>query len=283
MSKYRQLTDAEADVILHKGTEAPYSGEYTDFTQKGTYYCKQCSAPLYRSEDKFHSGCGWPSFDDEIPEAVKRIPDKDGRRTELVCNQCGGHLGHVFNGEGFTPKNSRHCINSISLIFKEESEKSSADAWFAGGCFWGVEHLLQQIPGVISAISGYMGGSVKNPTYHQVCTGTTGHTEAVRVIYNPSIIDYESLARHFFEIHDPTQLNHQGPDRGPQYRSAVFVENDPERQIIIKLIEELKGNGFNPVTEINEYVTFYPAEKYHQDYYERRKSEPYCHSRIKRF
>ena len=118
--KLNKLTEFEKYVIIYKGTEKPYSGKYEDFNDPGTYVCKQCDAPLYRSDDKFNSHCGWPSFDDEIKDAVKHIPDADGRRTEIVCAKCGAHLGHIFLNEGYTQKNRRHCVNSVSLKFIPE-------------------------------------------------------------------------------------------------------------------------------------------------------------------
>lgn len=279
-----KLTPEEERVIIHKGTETPFTGEYYKHKEAGTYTCKQCGAPLYRSSDKFDSGCGWPSFDDEIPGAVKRTTDADGMRTEITCAKCGGHLGHVFEGERFTEKNVRHCVNSISLNFVPASQEVKTEkAYFAGGCFWGTEYLLEQVEGVISTRVGYMGGKTRNPTYKEVCYENTGHAEAVEVVFDPTKTDYEKLARYFFEIHDPTQLNRQGPDVGDQYRSAVFYVDETQKQIAEKLIKILKDKGYKVVTEVTKAGEFFEAEKYHQDYYNYTGKEPYCHFYQKRF
>lgn len=281
---YRKLTAEEARVILNKGTEAPFAGEYNNFYEKGNYHCKQCDALLYRSENKFSSHCGWPSFDDEVPGAVKRKTDADGRRVEILCANCDAHLGHVFEGEGFTDKNVRHCVNSISMVFipvKATSELQKA--WFAGGCFWGVEYYFENKPGVKSVVSGYMGGHTDNPTYKEVCSGNTGHLEVVEISYDATKVSYEDLAKLFFEIHDPTQANGQGPDIGAQYLSAVFYNAPEEKETVQRLINILKGKGYDVVTKLIPASTFWKAEDYHQDYYEKTGKTPYCHAWEKKF
>jgi len=278
------LTREEEAVIVHKGTERPFTGKYNKFFEKGTYVCRRCNAPLYVSDSKFASSCGWPSFDDEITGAVRRETDADGSRTEILCAKCGGHLGHVFAGERLTPKNVRHCVNSVSMSFVPAVPGSgSAKAYFAGGCFWGVEHLFQQKDGVQAAVSGYMGGTTRSPSYREVCEGDTGHLEAVEVTYDPARVDFRELAKYFFEIHDPTQANGQGPDIGQQYLSAVFCNNAEEQKTAKELIGILKGKGYNVVTKVLPANTFWKAEEYHQDYYAKKRGTPYCHAYKKRF
>jgi len=207
----------------------------------------------------------------------------------------------VFIGEGYTQKNTRHCVNSASIVFRTTEEMKQAAkaqaaapvapgakpttdvAIFAGGCFWGVEHFFDKAPGVISATSGYTGGSTKNPTYEDVCTDRAGHAEAVKVVYDPTQTSYEALARLFFETHDPTTVNRQGPDAGTQYRSAIFYMNDQQKKIAEKLIKQLRDKGYKVVTEVEPASTFYPAEEYHQDYMDKHPGQPDCHIFTPRF
>lgn len=280
--KYNNLTQDEKYIIEQKGTEYRFSGIYNDFYEEGVYLCKKCNAPLYKSEDKFKSSCGWPSFDDEIVGAIKKVPDADGRRVEIVCQKCGGHLGHIFEGEGFTSKNIRHCVNSLSLNFKSKKENLKK-AYFAAGCFWGVEFLFQKQIGVLEVVSGYMGGDIENPTYKIVCSGFSGHLEVVEVVFDESIVSYETLAKLFFEIHDFTQTNGQGPDIGTQYLSAIFYCDENQKNIAEELIEQLKKKAYKVATTLRPKVKFYKAESYHQNYYNKSGKTPYCHSYRKVF
>jgi peptide methionine sulfoxide reductase msrA/msrB len=286
-TKRNELSPEEKRVIVNKGTERPFTGKYLDNKEKGTYTCKWCDSPLYLSSDKFDSHCGWPSFDDEIDGAVTRTPDPDGMRTEITCSNCGGHLGHVFLGEGFTDKNTRHCVNSISLNFvpaaEEEKQDLTETAIFAGGCFWGVEHLFKSADGVLETEVGYIGGHKANPTYEEVCSHTTGHAETLKVVFDPQVTNFREMAKLFFEIHDPTQVNRQGPDIGDQYRSEIFYTSEKQKRVSEELIEILEGKGLKVATKVTSASTFWPAERYHQDYYSKTGGRPYCHIYTKRF
>lgn len=166
-----------------------------------------------------------------------------------------------------------------------QAEHSGAQevGYFAGGCFWGVEHFLEQMPGVIAVESGYMGGATEAPSYDAVSSGDSGHAETVRVSFDPQVVTYEAVARRFFEIHDPTEVDRQGPDVGTQYRSAVFVTGPQQRTAVEGLIGELTANGYAVATKIHEAGQFWPAETYHQNYYARTRKTPYCHTPVARF
>lgn len=279
--EYNLLTPEEERVIIHKGTERPFSGKYHDQKIPGFYTCKRCDAPLYRSQDKFDPGCGWPSFESDITGATKREIDADGIRIELLCARCGAHLGHMFEGEGLTVRNIRHCVNSISMNFVPIEQ--TRRAIFASGCFWGPDYFFQQARGVLQTTVGYIGGHTENPTYKEVCTGTTGHAEAVEVIFDTEKLSYEELVKLFFETHDPTQENKQGPDIGEQYRSEIFYLNEEQRETAQKLMDILRGKGYKLATRLTKASTFWKAEDYHQDYYMKKYETPYCHTYTKRF
>lgn len=282
--KLKSLMPEVAHVIKDKGTEARFS--YYEETEKkqGSYICRGCGVALFRSENKFNAGCGWPSFDDEIPNAIQREADEDGRRTEIMCAHCGAHLGHVFTGEKFTQKNRRHCVNGCAIEFVADKTVAQTDeAIVAGGCFWGVEHLFKQLPGVLLTEVGYIGGTIDHPTYEQVCSHATGCVEAVRVVFDLEKISYETILKYFFEIHDPTQKNGQGPDIGSQYLSQLFYFDDAQKKIADSVMGELKKKGFSLSTQLKPIEIFWPAEKYHQQYYEKNQKAPYCHRYTKRF
>ena len=276
------LTPEQARILLRAGTEPAFCGTLLDNKLEGTYACRLCGLPLFSSEHKFNSGTGWPSFHSPYdPDHIEEVRDTSHGmvRVEIRCARCAGHLGHVFE-DGPRPTGLRYCLNSESLEFFETGQDlpersrpvATQTAYFAGGCFWGVEDRFQQIPGVIDAVSGYQGGSVTDPTYRQVCNGDTGHAESVMVTFDPARVSYNELLTWFFKFHDPTQLNRQGPDYGTQYRSAIFASTPEQLDQARAFVESQQGNhrfrGRRVVTQVVEPgQVFYPAEDYHQDYH----------------
>lgn len=277
MIKTASLTDKVLHIVKEKGTEKEFSGEYDDFEESGTYLCRQCGLALFRSKMKFRSSCGWASFDEEIPGALTR-------RVEILCSRCGAHLGHAFEGEGYTEKNLRYCVNSLGLDFVTDLEVyDTEEAIFAGGCFWGIEYYMQQLPGVLKTEAGYTGGHLKNPTSNDVMFNSTGHCEAVRVVYNPTRISYETLAKYFFEIHHFSPWDANGPPRPQLYQSAIFYYTDEQKQIAEKLINELEKLAYAVETKVLPVSPFWRAAAFDQHYYQRRGTPAECHRYEKKF
>ena len=274
------LTAEEARVILRSGTEPAFCGNLLDNKLDGTYTCRLCSLPLFASNAKFDSGSGWPSFFQPYdPQHIREVHDTSHGmvRTEIQCARCTGHLGHVFR-DGPPPTGLRYCLNSVSLEFYSDNDLperarpiETHAAYFAGGCFWGIEDRFQIVPGVLDAVSGYQGGHLADPSYKEVCYTDTGHAESVKVIYDPSVVSYETLLDEFFAMHNPTQRNGQGVNIGTQYRSAIFADNDAQFDAATKKIAELQESaryrGREIVTELNRSAPFWKAEEYHQDFH----------------
>ena len=302
-AEWKGFLSPEAYRVMREGrTERPFSGAYNDLWEDGLYVCAGCGTPLFRSDAKYDHGTGWPSFTSPVDE--KNLVYKDDfslivKRIEVRCAACGAHLGHVFD-DGPAPTFLHYCINSSALRFvpagrdepvagpgpargtarppkkggaaAAKERPATETATFAAGCFWGVELKLGQIPGVLSTLVGYTGGHTADPTYEDVCTGKTGHAEAVQVVFDPAWVSYEELVRRFFEIHDPTQVDRQGPDVGSQYRSAIFAHGQEQKRTAEKVMAAVRSAGTLAAplaTELAEAGAFYPAEGYHQKYFEK--------------
>ncbi len=301
--KKKNLTPMQIRVTQECGTEPPFNNEFWNNKKAGIYVDIVSGEPLFSSLDKFDSGTGWPSFTKPLEDAniIARADNSLGmNRVEVRSKKANSHLGHVFD-DGPRPTGQRYCINSAALRFipaedlvKEgygeyqklfNKQKANSDdskyemATFAAGCFWGVESCFKQQKGVIETTVGYTGGTYPNPTYRDVCTGITGHAEAVQIKYDPKIVSYEDLLSLFWRTHNPTTPDQQGPDIGTQYRSAIFYHNETQRIAAEKSKEEFDRSGIysnKAVTQIAPASTFYPAEEYHQDYFEKHGGRS-CH------
>ncbi|HSI86006.1 MAG: bifunctional methionine sulfoxide reductase B/A protein [Candidatus Methylacidiphilales bacterium] len=292
----KQLTEEQYKIARGRGTERAFCGVFYDNHKEGVYTCICCDLPLFQSNAKFDSGTGWPSFFQPVAkENIAEIPDNTYgmSRVEILCKRCDAHLGHVFD-DGPKPTGLRYCLNSGAMAFKEtkvaapaaSSEKKSErreKAIFAAGCFWGVEATFREQKGVTSTRVGYSGGVTKNPTYRDVCSHNTKHAEVVEVEYDPSVITYAQLLKVFYDNHDPTTKDRQGPDYGDQYRSAIFFVTPEQEKEAKEYTEKLSKNGSYRapiVTEITKASEFYEAEDYHQQYLEKR-GQAKCHVYMK--
>lgn len=274
------LTEEQFRITRLKGTERAFSADRCSYSEPGRYVCVCCGTPLFDADTKFESGTGWPSFTQPITEnAVAYHKDHSFgmHRIEALCNTCDAHLGHVFQ-DGPKPSGLRYCMNAVSLKRVDVSERK---ADFGGGCFWCTEAIFQRLKGVLKVESGYSGGKIVNPTYREVCSGGTGHTEIVEITYNPNEISFEDLLRIHLSTHNPTTLNKRGADRDSQYRSIIFYRTKDEKQAAMKIIDEVqKSYSDMIVTQLELFEHFYKADDYHQNYYNNNPDAGYCQTVI---
>ncbi len=295
----KTLTSEQYRCTQESDTEKPFHNLYWNFKDDGIYVDVVSGEALFSSLDKYDSGSGWPSFTRSIEKnnLVFKADNTIGfERVEVRSKSADSHLGHVFDDGPKDAGGKRFCMNSAALKFvpldkmKKEGygsylfgfadKKKWKTALFAAGCFWGVEEIFRKIHGVIETEVGYTGGQIKNPIYDLVKIGATGHAEAVHILYDSKVTNYEKLLELFFKLHDPTTENRQGNDVGTQYRSAIFFTDDEQLKLAEKFKEKVQKSGAwkKPlVTQILKAQSFYPAEPEHQKYLEKHPQGYTCH------